>query len=153
MFFFLMIRRPPRSTLFPYTTLFRSLRPEIGRLDGDSREVQHAEQRKRADARGSHGDRGEHDLEHREVFEIEEARELLRITQTAALEDEAEGHTREEPDREPARALEIERPAHRHALRTIHAVTNPPAMNVARNAHAPGASTAPPESATPLVHP
>src|SRR3712207_9290919 len=26
MFFFLMIRRPPRSTLFPYTTLFRSWR-------------------------------------------------------------------------------------------------------------------------------
>src|SRR5208282_6254197 len=25
-FFFLMIRRPPRSTLFPYTTLFRSSR-------------------------------------------------------------------------------------------------------------------------------
>src|SRR6266568_8043480 len=25
-FFFLMIRRPPRSTLFPYTTLFRSPR-------------------------------------------------------------------------------------------------------------------------------
>src|SRR3712207_8838173 len=24
LFFFLMIRRPPRSTLFPYTTLFRS---------------------------------------------------------------------------------------------------------------------------------
>src|SRR5256885_8718156 len=32
--FFLMIRRPPRSTLFPYTTLFRSLgRGERG-LDG-----------------------------------------------------------------------------------------------------------------------
>src|SRR2546427_4192367 len=40
-FFFLMIRRPPRSTLFPYTTLFRSrgrgrrrrggLRPALGR--------------------------------------------------------------------------------------------------------------------------
>src|SRR3712207_9525042 len=29
-FFFLMIRRPPRSTLFPYTTLFRSLAP-LGR--------------------------------------------------------------------------------------------------------------------------
>ena len=30
-FFFLMIRRPPRSTLFPYTTLFRSkvLNPDI----------------------------------------------------------------------------------------------------------------------------
>src|SRR2546430_15576654 len=26
-FFFLMIRRPPRSTLFPYTTLFRSRGP------------------------------------------------------------------------------------------------------------------------------
>src|SRR5947209_14846562 len=30
-FFFLMIRRPPRSTLFPYTTLFRSLLPPCGR--------------------------------------------------------------------------------------------------------------------------
>src|SRR2546429_2243240 len=30
-FFFLMIRRPPRSTLFPYTTLFRSqLLDELG---------------------------------------------------------------------------------------------------------------------------
>src|SRR5256885_11926370 len=28
-FFFLMIRRPPRSTLFPYTTLFRSRGNEI----------------------------------------------------------------------------------------------------------------------------
>src|SRR5260370_28004652 len=30
-FFFLMIRRPPRSTLFPYTTLFRSIQ-----LDGQT---------------------------------------------------------------------------------------------------------------------
>src|SRR2546430_16016976 len=29
-FFFLMIRRPPRSTLFPYTTLFRSPSPRCG---------------------------------------------------------------------------------------------------------------------------
>src|SRR6267378_6467945 len=29
-FFFLMIRRPPRSTLFPYTTLFRSRAPLPG---------------------------------------------------------------------------------------------------------------------------
>src|SRR5947209_18522103 len=27
LFFFLLIRRPPRSTLFPYTTLFRSASP------------------------------------------------------------------------------------------------------------------------------
>src|SRR5256885_12889904 len=33
-FFFLMIRRPPRSTLFPYTTLFRSLRGGGGSLTG-----------------------------------------------------------------------------------------------------------------------
>src|SRR3989475_10710435 len=32
LFFFLMIRRPPRSTLFPYTTLFRSDDAGIDRL-------------------------------------------------------------------------------------------------------------------------
>src|SRR5438874_7795599 len=30
MFFFLLIRRPPRSTLFPYTTLFRSATVAVG---------------------------------------------------------------------------------------------------------------------------
>src|SRR3712207_8204297 len=30
MFFFLMIRRPPRSTLFPCTTLFRSAASQVG---------------------------------------------------------------------------------------------------------------------------
>src|SRR2546429_9897081 len=34
-FFFLMIRRPPRSTLFPYTTLFRSVSSVILRPNGD----------------------------------------------------------------------------------------------------------------------
>src|SRR2546429_3043159 len=33
-FFFLMIRRPPRSTLFPYTPLFRS---DVSRLSGEPR--------------------------------------------------------------------------------------------------------------------
>src|SRR2546429_1614858 len=32
-FFFLMIRRPPRSTLFPYTTLFRSHRRGVVHRD------------------------------------------------------------------------------------------------------------------------
>src|SRR2546428_8456867 len=32
-FFFLMIRRPPRSTLFPYTTLFRSQPGSHGNCD------------------------------------------------------------------------------------------------------------------------
>src|SRR2546428_7215460 len=34
LFFFLMIRRPPRSTLFPYTTLFRSTLLSIGERPG-----------------------------------------------------------------------------------------------------------------------
>src|SRR2546422_2965549 len=52
-FFFLMIRRPPRSTLFPYTTLFRSLpatRPRLQRLPaGRAHGV--------LDGRGAHGRR------------------------------------------------------------------------------------------------
>src|SRR3712207_7141420 len=42
-FFFLMIRRPPRSTLFPYTTLFRS----------------RARRRARGAARGAHAREGQ----------------------------------------------------------------------------------------------
>src|SRR5205814_7357430 len=45
LFFFLMLRRPPRSTLFPYTTLFRSWlvllqQPERRGLDGARKVVQ-----------------------------------------------------------------------------------------------------------------
>src|SRR5437660_1804914 len=39
-FFFLMIRRPPRSTLFPYTTLFRSRVEELNvPIDSTTRRV------------------------------------------------------------------------------------------------------------------
>src|SRR5690348_18460450 len=41
-FFFLMIRRPPRSTLFPYTTLFRS-RPVPTDIAGDGNDPGEAE--------------------------------------------------------------------------------------------------------------
>src|SRR2546422_9353277 len=37
-----MIRRPPRSTLFPYTTLFRSRHPRFGRLSAPARGGAHA---------------------------------------------------------------------------------------------------------------
>src|SRR2546429_9006893 len=40
-FFFLMIRRPPRSPLFPYTTLFRSLIPGLGHAVNGSRRWLH----------------------------------------------------------------------------------------------------------------
>src|SRR3712207_7854687 len=55
-----MIRRPPRSTLFPYTTLFRSMQinsrssrsasrlPSTVRIDGDRRSVGRASVRVRA---------------------------------------------------------------------------------------------------------
>src|SRR5207253_10567406 len=42
-FFFLMIPRPPRSTLFPYTTLFRSETSECCRLRSEAESV-HARQ-------------------------------------------------------------------------------------------------------------
>src|SRR2546429_5988946 len=43
-FFFLMIRRPPRSTLFPYTTLFRS---EHDEAEGRERRVKGLEERQK----------------------------------------------------------------------------------------------------------
>src|SRR3712207_8730345 len=59
--FFLMIRRPPRSTLFPYTTLFRSRRPDqagrAARLHGRPPEVPVAAGRDR-DAHDVRGDAG-----------------------------------------------------------------------------------------------
>src|SRR2546427_3924738 len=51
LFFFLMIRRPPRSTLFPYTTLFRSHRRE--RDQGD--EVLRRRQEQRDEPDPAHG--------------------------------------------------------------------------------------------------
>src|SRR3712207_7587150 len=61
MFFFLMIRRPPRSTLFPYTTLFRSdVRDPLRAVDGlrgvprqqDPRAVPASPRRTAGDRRG-----------------------------------------------------------------------------------------------------
>src|SRR2546422_6950882 len=50
-----MIRRPPRSTLFPYTTLFRSPEGFVGRrqLGGERRDQQHRGQPQRG-ASGHH---------------------------------------------------------------------------------------------------
>src|SRR2546427_3930506 len=57
-FFFLMIRRPPRSTLFPYTTLFRShRRPSPWRPARDLRPAHHHLER-RVHRRGTPEARG-----------------------------------------------------------------------------------------------
>src|SRR2546430_11988023 len=49
-FFFLMIRRPPRSTLFPYTTLFRSLAAEAHCVAFRRNEPRHAPEDRVLDA-------------------------------------------------------------------------------------------------------
>src|SRR2546427_8810081 len=50
-----MIRRPPRSTLFPYTTLFRSV---FVRTPGETRHVINARVPERSLEPGKHGDAG-----------------------------------------------------------------------------------------------
>src|SRR3712207_8391039 len=64
-FFFLMIRRPPRSTLFPYTTLFRSQRrayAELLQLRDQQPALPGREQP--ADDRGAAGPAGARSEEH-----------------------------------------------------------------------------------------
>src|SRR3712207_8158904 len=55
-FFFLMIRRPPRSTLFPYTTLFRSAREagDPGRAEGQPGDAGEHGGARRQQRRGDH---------------------------------------------------------------------------------------------------
>src|SRR3712207_8465081 len=59
MFFFLMIRQPPRSTLFPYTTLFRSFMvlPTIASVAEDSMTAVPASLREGAYGLGASKDR------------------------------------------------------------------------------------------------
>src|SRR5260363_470147 len=52
LFFFLMIRRPPRSTLFPYTTLFRSRVGAAG-AGGRERELHRQAQGDRQDRKST----------------------------------------------------------------------------------------------------
>src|SRR5476651_2764424 len=55
LFFFLMIRRPPRSTLFPYTTLFRSCAsPKTIMWSRHSRRIEPMRDRKSTRLNSSH---------------------------------------------------------------------------------------------------
>src|SRR3712207_7310298 len=57
--FFLMIRRPPRSTLFPYTTLFRSRRPSgRGSLAQQQRQQEQSDRVEALVHRDGHAGRG-----------------------------------------------------------------------------------------------
>src|SRR5439155_2138805 len=58
-FFFLMTRRPPRSTLFPYTTLFRSRVEDLrGRVVSAARALRDVPRREQGSGRGG-GDVGD----------------------------------------------------------------------------------------------
>src|SRR2546430_3961226 len=83
-----MIRRPPRSTLFPYTTLFRSQEPRSAEL---------AQQPLPGCARGSH-----------------QRREMLRVGAAA----ERRGRETRGPERDPRQRAprNIERPPEREQL-------------------------------------
>src|SRR5258706_7241498 len=71
-----MIRRPPRSTLFPYTTLFRSIEPGVSFRGG---EVAHAEIKNAVGLNPKHGRRRRgHGIQ--EVRSEEHTSELQSLT-------------------------------------------------------------------------
>src|SRR5207249_6757416 len=77
-FFFLLLRRPPRSTLFPYTTLFRSVPVDAELLEVVGRDF--------------HDARLEHHLARRHVHHLHD---LLDLGDHARTGDRSEEHTSE----------------------------------------------------------
>src|SRR3712207_7171780 len=83
-----MIRRPPRSTLFPYTTLFRSVGHGLAGEHPHRRGLAGAVRAEQADARA---------LRHLEVEAVD------RGDRAVALDDAAEGYGRAGQDRKSTR--------------------------------------------------
>src|SRR2546428_14163758 len=90
-FFFLMIRRPPRSTLFPYTTLFRSIFPvaledaDLGAEIADPHDLRLGDGGCRDP--DEHGDRREHDRRGDALHEplLAGVDDSMRIERTCAI--------------------------------------------------------------------
>src|SRR3712207_7902410 len=79
-----MIRRPPRSTLFPYTTLFRSRRQQQPRLGGGVAAHQLGVEHEREAERGeAEADGGDADVGEREVA-VAEDRKSTRLNSSHA---------------------------------------------------------------------
>src|SRR3712207_8947580 len=76
LFFFLMIRRPPRSTLFPYTTLFRS-----GHQLGDGAGAERADHEQHG---AEHQDRAEQGVEEELVGRVDADRKSTRLNSSHA---------------------------------------------------------------------
>src|SRR3712207_5382707 len=123
-----MIRRPPRSTLFPYTTLFRSRRP------GGEEDHPRQEQRDRAQALQPE-DVVDHVADGGELHEGTDHGDPYVLLQVQPL-IQTQGHRHGyEPQREQARA---------HRLKTFHAYDLP---EMCRLAASPG-----PEKNSSLPH-
>src|SRR3712207_9326851 len=81
--FFLMIRRPPRSTLFPYTTLFRSADARVeddrnaGALADEAQVVRVQQPHARADGRAERHHRGAPDVRSEEHTSELQSRQYL----------------------------------------------------------------------------
>src|SRR3712207_8613605 len=75
-FFFLMIRRPPRSTLFPYTTLFRSDHGEHGGRGADP-EGDGDDGERREGRRAGEGPEGEADRSEEHTSELQSRQYLV----------------------------------------------------------------------------
>src|SRR2546427_9653768 len=86
-----MIRRPPRSTLFPYTTLFRSLRLELS-AEADSTRCRAFKRRARCASRPPSADRkstrlnSSHSQISYAVFCLKKKKKTRRRTQTLVIE-------------------------------------------------------------------
>src|SRR2546427_2932747 len=93
-FFFLMIRRPPRSTLFPYTTLFRSREDELEQRAGEARaRLDEREHRARGDVEAlERALEIETDLTHEPVVPV------VREQPVVGLDELGPSHGPEHPD-------------------------------------------------------
>src|SRR5256885_11003307 len=94
-----MIRRPPRSTLFPYTTLFRSRRPRASAAECHQRAGKSGADRRHGEAGepgAAAGMAGEHPAAEEEHHYGDQARQLQR---RAELAHDEERHDQRKGDR------------------------------------------------------
>src|SRR2546429_7115134 len=77
-----MIRRPPRSTLFPYTTLFRSRRQDVHQRRDDEEDPR---EERNAPGRVAH-DRAEREREHTDERHVEGAADQRSEEHTSELQ-------------------------------------------------------------------
>src|SRR5258708_27251757 len=95
LFFFLMIRRPPRSTLFPYTTLFRSpfahapLQHEMLTLLGDEKQSDRLRQ--------------QHGGEDRKSTRLNSSHQIISYAVFCLKKKKQERRAYQEPDEQEAR--------------------------------------------------